>query len=186
GTEINDIRYGTGSPPEYQKEGIPFIRATNIKKGTVQKDGLVYISKEEANKIKKCEVKTGDLILVRSGVNTGDCARIPSEYDGAYAGYDLVIQMPYPKNYYYNFIINSDYGKSVIKPLSRRAGQPHINADQVNSLQFQVPPLPLQQEFARIVEKVEAMRQSQNQSKQQIEDLFSALMQKAFRGELVA
>ncbi len=41
--------------------------------------------------------------------------------------------------------------------------------------------LPLQQEFARIVEKIESMRQSQNQSKQQIEDLFSALMQKAFR-----
>ncbi|MCX9084960.1 MAG: restriction endonuclease subunit S [Candidatus Methanoperedens sp.] len=45
-------------------------------------------------------------------------------------------------------------------------------------------PLPLQQKFARIVEKIEAMRQSQNQSKQQIEDLFSTLMQKAFRGEL--
>jgi type I restriction enzyme S subunit len=36
GTEITDIRYGTGSPPEYQEEGIPFIRATNIKKGTAQ------------------------------------------------------------------------------------------------------------------------------------------------------
>ncbi|HEX7575372.1 MAG TPA: restriction endonuclease subunit S, partial [Candidatus Methanoperedens sp.] len=47
-----------------------------------------------------------------------------------------------------------------------------------------LPPLPLQQKFARIVEKIEAMRQSQNQSKQQIEDLFSALMQKAFRGEI--
>lgn len=47
-----------------------------------------------------------------------------------------------------------------------------------------LPPLPLQQKFARIVEKVEAMRQSQAQSKQQIEDLFSALVQKAFRGEI--
>jgi hypothetical protein len=28
------------------------------------------------------------------------------------------------------------------------------------------------------------MRQSQNQSKQQIENMFGALMQKAFRGEL--
>jgi type I restriction enzyme S subunit len=153
-------------------------------RGTVQKEGLVYISKEEANKIKKCEVKTGDLILVRSGVNTGDCARIPPEYDGAYAGYDLVIQMPYPKNYYYNFIINSDYGKSVIKPLSRRAGQPHINADQVKSLQFPLPSVQLLEKFAHIVEKIEYMRQSQTQSKQQIEDLFSTLMQKAFRGEI--
>jgi type I restriction enzyme S subunit len=184
GTEIRDIRYGTGSPPEYQKDGVPFIRATNIKKGTVQKDGLVFISKEEANKIQKCEVKTGDLILVRSGVNTGDCARIPPEYDGAYAAYDLIIQMPYPKNYYYNFIINSDYGNSVIKPLSRRAGQPHINADQVKSLQFPLPLDQLLEKFASIVEKIESMRSIQAQSKQQIEDLFSALMQKAFRGEL--
>ncbi|MDP3105497.1 MAG: restriction endonuclease subunit S, partial [Candidatus Methanoperedens sp.] len=185
-TEIKDIRYGTGSPPEYNKEGIPFIRATNIKNGTVEKKGLVYISKEEASKIQKCKVKTGDLILVRSGVNTGDCARIPPDYDGAYAAYDLIIQIPYPKNYYYNFIINSDYGKSVIEPLSRRAAQPHINAVQVKSLQFQLPPLQRLEKFASIVQQVEQIRAHQTQSGQHIENFFNVLMQRAFRGELEA
>ena len=75
-----------------------------------------------------------------------------------------------------------------MKPLflSRRRGvrQKNLSQSIIKNFEIPLPPLPLQQEFARIVEKVESMRQSQNQSKQQIEDLFSALMQKAFRGEL--
>lgn len=59
-----------------------------------------------------------------------------------------------------------------------------IHSFQVRNVTISIPPLPLQQKFARIVEKIEAMRQSQNQSKQQIENLFSTLMQKAFMGEL--
>jgi type I restriction enzyme S subunit len=184
GTQIKSIRYGTGSPPEYQKDGIPFIRATNIKRGTVQRDDLAYISETDARSIAKCKVNTGDLIIVRSGVNTGDCALIPREFDGAYAAYDLIIQVPYPQNYYYNSIINSDYGKSIIRPLSRRAGQPHINADQVKSLRFPIPPTPLQEEFAHIVHKFEQLCAQQREAQRQAEHLFQTLLHRAFRGEL--
>jgi type I restriction enzyme S subunit len=184
GTQIKSIRYGTGSPPEYQKDGIPFIRATNIKKGTVQQNDLVYISEADARSIAKCKVNAGDLILVRSGINTGDCALIPREFDGGYAAYDLIIQVPYPQNYYYNVIINSDYGKSIIRPLSRRAGQPHINADQVKSLRFPVPPMPLQEEFAHIVHKLGRLHAQQREAERQAEHLFQTLLHRAFRGEL--
>jgi type I restriction enzyme S subunit len=185
-TEIANIRYGTGSPPEYQERGIPFIRATNIKKGTIQKEGLVYISDYEAGKIPKCKVKTGNLILVRSGVNTGDCALVPQEYNETYAAYDLILEIPYPKNYYYNFLINSDYGKSIITPLTRRAGQPHLNSKQVKSLQFQLPPTQLLEKFAHLVEMVKITRNNLRESQKEIDTLFNALMQKAFTGELVA
>lgn len=56
-----------------------------------------------------------------------------------------------------------------------------ISKSVLYDIQITLPPLPTQR---RIVKKIESMRQSQNQSKHQIEDLFSALMQKAFRGEL--
>jgi type I restriction enzyme S subunit len=75
-----------------------------------------------------------------------------------------------------------------MKPLflSRRRGvrQKNLSQSIIKNFEIPIPPLPLQQKFARIIEKIESMRQSQNQSKQQIEDLFSAMMQKAFRGEL--
>ncbi len=47
------------------------------------------------------------------------------------------------------------------------------------------PPFPLQQKFASIVKEVEAMKKQQKHSKEQIDNLFNALMQKAFKGELV-
>jgi type I restriction enzyme S subunit len=92
--------------------------------------------------------------------------------------------IPHPQNYYYNFIINSDYGKSIIRPLSRRAGQPHINADQVKSLRFPVPPTPLQEEFARIVHQFKRLRAQQREAQRQAEHLFQTLLHRAFRGEL--
>lgn len=73
-SQIEDVRYGTGSPPNYVNKGIPFIRATNIKRGTVLTKDLKRISLADAQRISKCRVSAGDLIVVRSGVNTGDCA----------------------------------------------------------------------------------------------------------------
>jgi type I restriction enzyme S subunit len=184
GTQIKDIRYGTGSPPEYQKAGVPFIRATNIKNGSVEKDGLVFISGADALKIIRCQVKAGNLILVRSGVNTGDCALIPAEYDGAYAAYDLIIEMPYPSNVYYNFLINSDYGKFLIQPLTRRAAQPHINAEQVKSLELPFPPISLQEKFAQVAQKFDRLHAQQREAERQAEHLFQSLLHRAFAGEL--
>ncbi len=47
------------------------------------------------------------------------------------------------------------------------------------------PPFPLQQKFASIVKEVEAMKEQQKHSKEQIDNLFNALMQKAFNGKLI-
>ena len=46
------------------------------------------------------------------------------------------------------------------------------------------PPLPLQQKFALIVKEVEAIKEQQKHSKEHLDNLFNALMQKAFKGEL--
>lgn len=182
---INSIRYGTGSPPEYSEFGIPFIRATNIKSGRVVEKGMAYISQDEGKKIEKCRVKEGDLLIVRSGVNTGECAIIDSKYEGAFAGYDLIVEIDEPYNTFYNFLINSEFGCAVIEPLSRRAGQPHLNSKQIMNLNFYHPPIELQQNFASIVQQIEQVREHQGQSRQHIDDLFNVLMQKAFKGELM-
>lgn len=183
GDEIASIRYGTGSPPQYQESGIPFIRATNIKRGTVIDEEMVFFSPDEVDSFKKCRVNEGDLIIVRSGVNTGDSGLIPKRYQGAYAAYDLIVELPSPQNVYYNHVINSPFGKAVIKPLSRRAGQPHLNAEQVKELVFASPPLPLQQKFAQIVRKHERLRLQQREAARQAEGLFGALLHLTFEKE---
>ena len=54
----------------------------------------------------------------------------------------------------------------------------------MKSLKVQLPPLNLQDRFAQIVQQARYLREIQSQSKQQIDDLFNSLMQKAFKGEL--
>ncbi len=65
------------------------------------------------------------------------------------------------------------------------SAQKNINLEILSDLNMPLPPLPLQQKFACIVEKVESVRRNQKQSLQEIDNLFSTLMQKAFLGELV-
>ncbi len=177
---FNSIRYGTGSPPEYIEKGIPFIRATNIKKGTVVEEGLKFISEKESLKIEKCRLKAGNLILVRSGVNAGDCGLIPIKYDGAFAAYDLIIELPFHKAVFYNHLINSSFGRRMIGPLKRRAGQPHLNSNQVGNLAFICPPAPLQQKFTDTVNNAEKLKDRQSESEKHLENLIGVLMQRAF------
>ncbi len=49
-----------------------------------------------------------------------------------------------------------------------------------------LPPLPLQHEFAKLVEDVEAEKARQAEGRKKLDELFNSLMQRAFTGELVA
>ena len=54
----------------------------------------------------------------------------------------------------------------------------------LEKIKIPLPPIELQNKFAEIVKQVESMKEHQKESKEQIDDLFNALMQKAFKGEL--
>lgn len=62
----------------------------------------------------------------------------------------------------------------------------HFTAEKFNEFDIILPPLSLQKQFAEIVNKTEALKEKQKQSEQELENLFQSLMQKAFKGELVA
>lgn len=186
GKYLEYIKYGTGSPPKYSDRGIPFIRATNIKNGRIIEEGLVFIDEQEAKKIGKCKLYENDLIIVRSGVNTGDCSVVNKKYVGAYGGYDLIFHPNQAElnSTFLNEFLSLKSSKLMIEKLSRRAGQPHLNAKQISEFELLVPLISLQNKFASIVKQVEDMKGQQKQSKNHLDNLFNVLMQKAFKGEL--
>ncbi|MFA7708350.1 MAG: restriction endonuclease subunit S [Candidatus Pacearchaeota archaeon] len=59
-----------------------------------------------------------------------------------------------------------------------------ITSGQLLGIKIPLPPPHLQQKFAKIVEQVENMKENIKKTKQNSEQLFNSLMQKAFRGEL--
>ena len=153
---IKNIRYGTSTPPVFSDYGFSFIRATNIKNGKVDNKDMKYIGQEEANKIPKCKLFGGEMIIVRSGVNAGDTCIIDADNIGNYAGYDIIIVFNESVNpVYINELINTHYMDMVVKPLTRRAAQPHLNSEQVQNLPIVNAPIELQNQFADFVAQVD-------------------------------
>ncbi|MBU0460385.1 MAG: restriction endonuclease subunit S [Nanoarchaeota archaeon] len=65
------------------------------------------------------------------------------------------------------------------------SAQKNINLKILSELNIPVPPIELQNRFASIVKEVESMKEQQKHSKNHIDKLFNALMQKTFKGELL-
>lgn len=61
---------------------------------------------------------------------------------------------------------------------------PNISKEKLLGVEILLPPVPLQQEFARIVHKLERLRAQQREAQRQAEHLFQTLLHRAFRGEL--
>lgn len=178
---LESIRYGTSSPPQFSNEGYAFIRATNIKEGHIVKTDMKFISHYEAEKIEKCRLSGGEMIIVRSGVNSGDTCIITDEYTGQYAGYDMILVFKEKINpIFVNVLINTEYMNKVVKPLTRRAAQPHLNSEQVQGLPILNVPIDLQNQFALFVQEVDKLKITFEKSLAECKDYFNALMNKYF------
>lgn len=62
----------------YVDDGITFLRSTNISPFNISLDDVKYISSEFNQKIKKSELRAGDVVIVRTG-KPGACAVIPEK-----------------------------------------------------------------------------------------------------------
>jgi type I restriction enzyme, S subunit len=71
-----------------------------------------------------------------------------------------------------------------IRNMAKGSNQENLNLSIVGNIEVLIPPIELQTQFARIVEKTEALKTQYQQSLQELEHLYGSLSQKAFRGEL--
>ena len=175
------IRYGTSTPPDFSDEGYAFIRATNIKNGRIIDKDMKYIPHYEADKLEKCKLLGGELLIVRSGVNAGDTCVVTDDYIGQYAGYDMILVLDDTINaVFLNTLMNTTYMEKIVKPLTRRAAQPHLNSEQVQSFPIICVPIMLQDQFAGFVKQVDKSKVAVQKSLDETQMLFDSLMQKYF------
>ena len=78
--EIADLTVGfVGTMARhYTDKGILFLRSTNIEPFHIKMDDIKYISPEFNEQIKKSELKTDDVVIVRTG-KPGACTVIPQK-----------------------------------------------------------------------------------------------------------
>jgi type I restriction enzyme S subunit len=57
-------------------DGIPFLRSQNVRPGKLDREGVQDITKDFHERLKKSQLRFGDLLFVRVGANRGDCCAV--------------------------------------------------------------------------------------------------------------
>ena len=173
---------------EYVRHGIPVLTMDAICENKFINKHDLFITKEKYEQLTPYLVEKRDIIISRAGTVGKMCVANPSVHPSIIGTNLIRLSLDFSKIEPIYFTSLMTYCKGRVGRLKSGSDGAYtfMNTGILNNLDIPLPPLALQQKFAQIVEKVEAMRQNQKQSQQEINNLFNALIQKAFKGELVA
>jgi len=174
----------------YVEKGVAFLRCQNVRPLRFETNGLVHIPADFHAQLSKSKLIGGEILVVRSGANTGDCCVFPRNLGDANCS-DLVITRPLsglcPE--YGALYVNSPIGHALLSLNETGIAQPHFNIGAMRVKSFPLPPLAEQQEIVRRVENLFALADQiegrYTKAKAHVDKLTQALLAKAFRGELV-
>ncbi|WBL53097.1 restriction endonuclease subunit S [Bacillus altitudinis] len=172
---------------DYQEEGIPIIRISDISGENTSSKNAVRVPPHLYNE--KFLIKKGDLLIAMSGATTGKT--------GVYNSEELALQnqrvgkikeishkVLYSLFMKYFVFYNS---KQILKRAYGGA-QPNISGSLIEQLNIALPPLEEQKRIADKVEhllsKIEEAKQLIEEAKETFELRRAAILEKAFRGEL--
>jgi type I restriction enzyme S subunit len=194
GDLLIEVKYGTSKKSEYEIDGTPIFRIPNINEGEIDDKDLKFsiLDEKEYNQLK---LKIGDVLIIRSNGSVslvGKSAIIREKHIGfAYAGYLIRLRCGEKLNPdFLNYTLKSDFLRTQIVNTSHSSsGVNNINSQEIKDLKLFWTSLKEQQEIVRRVEslfaKADAIEQQYKTLKASIDTLPQALLNKAFKGELV-
>lgn len=136
-------------------EPTPFkmLRTTNVRNGYVDAENVRYVTEEIYKKwTRRLVPKRGDIILTREAP-LGDVGKIRTD-DKVFLGQRLYHFRPDPEKLDADFLLYSLLGddlQSQIKGFGSGSTVEHMRLEDIPSLEFNVPPLPIQQRIAGIL-----------------------------------
>lgn len=149
---------------EYQEDGVPFLRSQNVRPYRFDPSDLKFISRDFHARLRKSALKPNDVVVTRSGANTGQCCIIPPRLAEANCA-DLVIFRPSDRlnPWFLMYLLNSDWGRATIAGGVVGAAQHHFNIGIAKRLTVQLPPLFIQRRIAAILSAYDMLIENNKQ-----------------------
>jgi type I restriction enzyme S subunit len=149
---------------DYVPSGIPVIMPANMLDGKINLDGIAYISKEDANRLSKHLVQSGDIVYSRRGDVTRNVL-ITKDEVGYFCGTGCLLIRPgqevNPKFLAYH--LNNPGNKTWIKSRAIGATMPNLNTGILSEIPLSIPKRKDQDYIAHslgtIDKKIELLRQ---------------------------
>ena len=173
---VSKLKYGSGASAVDFDGNIRYVRITDI-----NEDGTLNNDIKSPNIVDdEYLLNVGDIVFARSGATVGKTyLHRKNNIKCLYAGYlikaTLNTKMALPI-YVFQFT-QSKYYKDWVNLNARAVAQPNINAKQYGDLQIPLPPLTLQQLFAKRIELIEQQKAEIQTTIADLETLLASRMQ---------
>ncbi|WP_373532853.1 restriction endonuclease subunit S [Vampirovibrio sp.] len=179
------VTYGIVQAGEEFPGGVPYIRTGDIVNGEIRQLGLRHTDPELAAKFERSRVEAGDIVMsIRATVGT--TAFIPENLNGANLTQGTARVAPGEKTNgtYLLYYLRSPSTQGWIERQVKGATFREITLSRLRELPVLVPPMKLQQSFGKKISLIENIKKNALANSDKMENLFSSLQQRAFRGEL--
>src|SRR6266508_978767 len=157
GDVLESLKYGTATKCGYERRGVPVLRIPNVVSGMVDHTDLKFaeLPTKELNQLR---LVPGDLLLVRSNGSVSLVGRTAvvreEERDFAYAGYLIRLRPNRTKvdpDFLNLALASFDMRLQIELEARSTSGVNNINSEEVQALQFSLPPPVAQDEIVRRV-----------------------------------
>jgi type I restriction enzyme S subunit len=191
---VLDISSGTSYGGEDRafasSDEIGVLKISAVTKGTFDPAEFKVVDPAQITKALRF-VKRGDFLFSRA--NTVElvaaCCIVPQDYNQLFLPDKLWVMTLNPElinPQFFNFLLKNKRYRDVVRNLASGGHDSMLNISMKKfmTLDMPCPPVDIQNNFSTVVEKVEGIKARHQQSLTDLETLYEALSQQAFRGEL--
>ena len=169
---------------EYVAAGIPVWTMNNVRANAFVEDGCLHVTPQKFEELAAYNAQNSDILISRAGT----------------VGRMAIVRTTHPRSIIHTNIIRLSLNRAKILPIyfvalmtwfaprvaRLKRGQEDaytfMSTGSLGELQIPLPPFPLQQKFAALMEQVERLRAVQREALRQAEHLFASLLDRAFSG----
>lgn len=187
---ISGTSYAGDEKEELSPNESGVLKISAITKGSFDPSEFKAVNKE---KILKPIISLQKGMFLISRANTREliaaCCVIPKDYPELFIPdklWSLVLDETKIRPEYLNHLLKNETYRNLVRKQASGGHDSMLNISmkKFKQLSLVLPPLEIQNQFAQIVEKTEALKTQYNQSLKELENLFGSLSQLAFRGKL--
>jgi len=185
--DVSDGNYSSKYPrqSDFIKSGVPFLRANNLKFGTVSDEDMRFISMRQHKELAKGHLKENDILISTRG-ELGTVALVPDRHIGSNINAQLV--RINTKNKLVNTFLFQllDYSRTIglIDALSTGTALKQLPIGKLNQLSLQIPEVrEEQQKIADCLTSIDELVTAQTQKLDALKAHKKGLMQQLFPAE---
>lgn len=182
-------KIGSGATPDggnqnYKETGISLIRSMNVYDGYFEHKDLAHIDEQQANKLKNVEIRKDDILFNITGASVTRTCIVPSGILPARVNQHVSIIRCNEKinNIFLNYLLINDSFKANLLNIAKAGGgtREAITKSQIENFEIIIPPIELQNKFAKFVKLIDKQKFELQKSLEEMEKLQESVMNKYF------